>query len=75
MFKNRESLESTDWRVIWAVDELPTSAVYPTKTVIWILSLIEGRVKLDEASDHKENLRVDWRARIILPNGHKLDGT
>lgn len=52
MFKSRESLKSTDWRVKRAVDELPTRAAYPTKTVVWILTLIEGRVKLDEASDH-----------------------
>ena len=45
-------MESTDWRVKWAVDKLPTRAAYPTKTVVWILTLIEGRVKLDEASDH-----------------------
>ncbi|KAG5599231.1 hypothetical protein H5410_030601, partial [Solanum commersonii] len=57
-----------------SVDESSKWLVCSMKTIVWTLTLTEGPIKLGKPSDHSAYHRVDWRVRLMSPNGRELDG-
>uniref|UniRef100_M1E0A3 Uncharacterized protein n=1 Tax=Solanum tuberosum TaxID=4113 RepID=M1E0A3_SOLTU len=54
--------------------ESPTRSVVATKTTVWILTLIEGLVKLSGIDEHSADRRVAKQIQLMSPNGLDLDG-
>uniref|UniRef100_M1DY62 Uncharacterized protein n=1 Tax=Solanum tuberosum TaxID=4113 RepID=M1DY62_SOLTU len=50
----------------------PTISVTQTKTAVWVLTLTEGPVKLDEVDKHSTDCRVVERIQLMSPNGCDL---